>query len=53
MDWDEDTWDQDTWEDETREGVPLTSSEEDLTLEVNSDDDEDSDEEYVHPVCVG
>lgn len=52
MDWDEDTWDQDTWEDETREGVPLTSSEEDL-LEVNSDDDEDSDEEYVHPVCVG
>ncbi|XP_030281032.1 uncharacterized protein LOC115586274 isoform X2 [Sparus aurata] len=45
VDWDEDTWDQDTWEDETREGVPLTSSEEDLTLEVNSDDDEDSDEE--------
>lgn len=45
-------WDDDTWEAETHEGVPLTSSEEDLTLEVNSEDDEDSDEEYVHPVCV-
>ncbi|XP_073328969.1 uncharacterized protein [Pagrus major] len=46
-------WDNDTWEDETCEGMPLSSSEEDLTLEVNSDDEEDSDEDYVHHVCVG